>query len=547
MYQPGLIITIDTEKDMRNEDGQWGYSNKLEFRNIVEGLPSTILPLFSAYDLRPTWFISPEVMRSAESVDLLSNIPNAELGTHLHGEFIEPKHAFDIVPDVGGSVMQCMYPPEIEVEKLKTLTELFVATFKKNPVSFRAGRYAVSNHTAKWLALLGYLVDSSVVPNTKHPYPSPHSGSVDFSGLPEFPYTVNSFGDIWQPGSSHFLEMPITTIAKTASMGGSMDPVWFRPGITSAANLKRIIDHVAEENNKGIMRPLVMMFHSMEIMPGFTPYVTTRQELTKYLDDINEATEYALEKGFIPRTMHEEYNVLTRCFENNWSVLPFSQETVEAAIDEFNAEPWFKYRYTIFNKNSDHNRYALHWIRQNIPQNANILSLGCGVAYTLLTLAQNGYTHLYGMDISDAPLNVSRKLAANYPHIQLAVDDCTAPSKFQETTFDVIEAIGWVMLLDNFPYLEAFKRYNAMLRQGGFFVIDVIDAAYNHIAGNTIHTSDRKKPVEEQRPSEYRTRLSEKHMHFLAKKSGFRIVRIQELGIPTIPRKHYFLQKRTDV
>ncbi len=546
MYQPGFIITIDTEKDTRNEDGKWGYFDKLEFRNIIEGLPKTILPFFSEYGLRSTWLISPEVMRSAESVDLLSSIHNAELGTHLHGDFIEPKHAFDIVPDVGGSVMQCMYPLEIEVEKLKNLTELFIATFKKNPVSFRAGRYAASNYTAKWLALLGYLVDSSVVPNTKHPYPSPHSGNVDFSGLPEFPYTVDSSGNIWQPGDSHFLEMPITTIAKTPLMGTAMDPVWFRPGITSAANLKKIIDRVAEENNKGIMRPLVMMFHSMEIMPGFTPYVTTRKELIEYLDDIKEATEYALEKGFIPRTMHEEYDVLTKDIEAMPS-LPFLQETVDSIIDEFDAQPWFKYRYSLVSSKSDHNRFLLRWFLRNIPQNANILSSGCGVAYTLLTLAQAGYTHLYGLDIDDAALNVSQKLAASYPQIQLAIDDCITPSKFQETTFDVIEAIGWVMLLDDFPYLEVFRRYNAMLRQGGFFVIDVIDAAYNHIPGNTIHTSDRKKPTEAQRPSEYKTRLSEKHMHFLAKKSGFRIVRIQDLGIPTIPRKHYFLQKITDV
>ena len=542
MYQPGFLITIDTEKDTRTLNGQWENLSKLEFRNIVDGLPSTVIPLFSEYNLRSTWLISPEVMRSAESVALLANIQNAELGTHLHGEFIEPAHVYDIVPDIGGSVMQCMYPIDIESEKLKNLTELFVATFKKRPVSFRAGRYAVSEYTAKWLALLGYLVDSSVVPNTKHPYPPSLSGCVDFSGLPESPYSVHSSGNIWRPGDSPFLEMPITTIAKTSDMESSMNPVWFRPGITSVANLKRIIDHVAEENSRGTMRPLVMMFHSMEVMPDFTPYVTTKRALVRYLDNIKEAAEYAMEKGFIPRTMHEEYDVLTKKIEATAS-LPFSQEEINSTIDEFNAQPWFKYRYSILGTNADHNRYSLHWILQNITQNAAILSTGCGVVYSLLGLAQNGYTHLCGLDIDDAAINASRKLTANYPQVRLEIDDCIAPSKFQAITFDVIEAIGWVMLVDDFPYLEVFSRYNAMLRQGGFFIIDVIDAAYNNIPGNTILTSDRNKPVEEQRPSEYKTRLSEKHMHFLAKNSGFRIVRIQDLGIPTIPRKHYFLQK----
>ena len=546
MYQPGFLITIDTEKDMCNHNGQWGNPGKLEFRNIVDGLPQTILPLFSEYNLRSTWLVSPEVMRSAESVALLASVRNAELGTHLHGEFVAPEHMYDKVPVVGGSVMQCMYPIDVEMEKLRNLTELFIATFKMNPVSFRAGRYAISKYTAKWLALLGYLIDSSVVPNTKHPYPPTHSGCVDFSGLPEIPYKVDPAGNIWKPGNSTFLEIPITAVAKTGEMESSMNPVWFRPGITSVENLKKIIDHVAEENSKGLMRPLVMMFHSMEIMPGFTPYVTTEQELSKYLDDIKEASEYAMEKGFIPRTMHEEYNVLIKDSEEV-SPLPFSQETVSSVIDEFNAQHWFKYRYSIFGTKSDHNRYSLQWTLRNIPKDAHILSLGCGVVYNLLALAQNDYAHLYGLDIDAAAINVSRKLAAGSSQIHLDIDDCIAPSKFQTIAFDMIEAIGWVMLLEDFPYIEVFRRYNAMLQRGGFFIIDIIDAAYNYTSENTVHTADRKKPIEDQRSSEYKTRLSENDMHFLAKKSGFRIVRIQDLQIPSIPRKHYFMQKTAEL
>ena len=73
-----LCVTIDTECDK----GQgWRTQRPLAFAGVLEGVGRRLQPLFAEYRAKPTYLLSPEVMRDAASVELLRRIaPNVELG-----------------------------------------------------------------------------------------------------------------------------------------------------------------------------------------------------------------------------------------------------------------------------------------------------------------------------------------------------------------------------------------------------------------------------------------------------------------------------------
>ena len=109
-----FAITIDTECDKGKE---WKVRQPLSFLNIVEGIPDRLQPLFEKYGIKPTYLLSPEILKDDTCVDLFRSMEErVEFGTHLHTEFIEPH------PDWGTdntNAFQSDFPPKVEFQKLK--------------------------------------------------------------------------------------------------------------------------------------------------------------------------------------------------------------------------------------------------------------------------------------------------------------------------------------------------------------------------------------------------------------------------------------------
>lgn len=181
------------------------------------------------------------------------------------------------------------------------LTELFAQQIGQRPVSFRAGRFGVSEHTGRILSELGYRVDSSVTP---HVVWTDKQGRKlpDFRNSPEFPYRVGPAGNLWQPGPGKLLEVPVTILA-----GANPDePRWFRPWYSDTNTLCDILRRVAAEPPcGGICRPLVMMFHNVELVAGASPYPQTEADVQKFLDSMRRVFELARELGIRPGTLAE--------------------------------------------------------------------------------------------------------------------------------------------------------------------------------------------------------------------------------------------------
>src|SRR5205823_3568889 len=143
MSQRALMVTIDTEVD---KDRAWRISDPPSFSSVIQGVPDVLSPLFDEFGVVPTYLLSPEVIEDRESAAVLGELGDrAELGTHLHAEFVEPERTLrrEVMAGQPTEAVQCAYPPEVERAKLKSLTDLFTATFGQRPTAFRAARYGL--------------------------------------------------------------------------------------------------------------------------------------------------------------------------------------------------------------------------------------------------------------------------------------------------------------------------------------------------------------------------------------------------------------------
>jgi hypothetical protein len=301
-----LLVTIDVECD---KSPRWHCADPLSFRGVTEAIPELLQPLFARYGVRPTYLLSPEVLADDGCVEVLRNLTDVELGSHLHGEYIGPEPRVQTVAGSLSWAMQGDYPPEIERGKLAALTELFRKRIGYSPTSFRAGRFGIGHDTGRWLFELGYLVDSSVVPHVCLRNPA-NEERPDFRACPELPYWTGLDHDLFTPGPSSLLEVPVTVLAEGvlptahpmwpgAQCGG---PTWFRPFYSDAQTLLDIIRIVGSEDSG---RPLVMMFHNIEVVPNASPYSRSEAEVTRYLSLLDTAMRAATDAGFRPVTLSE--------------------------------------------------------------------------------------------------------------------------------------------------------------------------------------------------------------------------------------------------
>lgn len=291
-------VSIDCECD---KGPGWRSQRPLRFTGVTHGIARTLAPVFAHHRARPTYLISPEVLRDPASVDALAAQRDAELGTHLHGEYAEPG-AFE--PDVTRA-FQRDYPEPIERAKLGSLTTAFRAAFGRAPRAFRAGRFGVGRHTIGILESLDYRVESSVTP--AHDWSSSGAPGLDFRGAPSQPYRPDRYRP-GVPGTSRVWEVPVTIRPRLASrlpvigpwVGRWIDGRWLRPTRTGAAQLIAIArDEVRDARRRRPGAPVVLhaMFHNVEVVPGASPYAATAAEAQAIVDRLAALLGFAAREG----------------------------------------------------------------------------------------------------------------------------------------------------------------------------------------------------------------------------------------------------------
>ncbi len=286
-----LCVSIDTECD---KGKGWLSRKPMSFEGIHDGVVKRLHPMFALHGAKPTYLLSPEVLRDARSVEALKKLESgAELGTHLHGEYAEPG-AFE--PDMTRE-FQRDYTPEIEREKLTYLTDLFIRAFEHQPVSFRAGRFGIGASSIGILESLGYAVESSVTPHMD--WSSAGAPGLSFHGAPTQPYRPDPI-DPARPGDAKILEVPVTIRRRFVNavpiIGRLVDPDWLRPTRGTAERLVRVAeDEIAEARRRTPGRPVVLnaMFHNVEVVPSTSPYANDESEARGILERLRALLDFA--------------------------------------------------------------------------------------------------------------------------------------------------------------------------------------------------------------------------------------------------------------
>jgi hypothetical protein len=297
-----FCITVDTEPDC---DIQWKRSRPLAFESVTFGIPSILRPIWDKFGIKPVYFVSPEVVGNDECCKVMKSEigRGAEIGTHLHSEYIEPQKKYGEIAGTSSNEFPCFaYDAEIESAKIKNLTELIENKMGVRPVSYRAARYGADLDTIKALEKLGYKVDSSVTPDTDwRSY-----GGPDHSRAPKQPYFVSQT-DYYSTGDSTILEIPITVSGKRLPFLPNrwMFYRWLRPTHMTAFEMKSLVAEFAKKYSSPVLN---MMFHSMEVIPGKTPFVRTKLGQKMYLSRLNSTLRYMAKKGFTNKTLAEIYS-----------------------------------------------------------------------------------------------------------------------------------------------------------------------------------------------------------------------------------------------
>jgi len=310
---PILVITIDCECD---KSADWTSSSPLSFRSMTKAIPQLLQPLCRRWGAVPTYLLSAEVLEDDASVEALQGLEGRhELGTHLHGDYVSPLKRYADYAGTLTSDFQCDYADKVQEKKLANLTGMFRARLGCSPTSFRAGRFGANGHTIRVLERLGYKVDSSVLPGLRE---STLNGEIDFLRAPAMPY-FPSFEDIGVPGEARVLEVPVSVWHHPL-----MRRLWggrtiHGPRSVSDRALNRLLPspvvrptYYSAQSMIGTARRLLrswpggrpglgvinMMFHSMEMVPGASPYVSDAVEAERFVSRIEAFLAWWSEAGY---------------------------------------------------------------------------------------------------------------------------------------------------------------------------------------------------------------------------------------------------------
>ena len=297
-----LVITIDTEPDC---DTKWKRSDPLTFESVLTGIPQILRPIWNKFQIKPVYFLSPEVVQNSDCCKILKKEIElgAEIGTHLHSEYIEPQKKYENFAGTPSKEFPCFaYSTEIEFEKIKNLTALIEKNLDVRPVSYRAARYGADLDTIKSLEKLSYKIDSSVTPHIDWSYQS----GPDHSKAPEQPYFISTT-DFYSTGTAVILEVPISITRKRFFLLPNkwFFRRWLRPTHMTVFEMKLLVNEFLKKYDTPVLN---MMFHSMEVIPGKTPFIKTALAQKAYINRLEIIITYLKEKHFRSKTLKNLYN-----------------------------------------------------------------------------------------------------------------------------------------------------------------------------------------------------------------------------------------------
>ena len=313
-----FFFTIDVEID---KSADWSISKNATFNSIIYGLDEILIPLLKKYNIKSTFFISPEVLDdiNCQNILLKNQSENIEFATHLHAEFINPERLLflDNMSKKYADKFQTEYPPEIEYLKLQNLTDKFYNIFKYYPLSFRAGRYAIREKTLEYLSDLKYKIDCSKTPGLKW---KNNNHIINYSNIDNkiqfykfknkdlisMPISIQkkfkNFNYFYKIYEKNFFKNTLYNKFFLKFLGYE----WLRPAYNKNYNLVRYLEKINQEN-------YVMTMHSNEITINTSPYTKTKEDQIKLIKCLEDLFIYINKKNInslMLKDIIKIYNIL---------------------------------------------------------------------------------------------------------------------------------------------------------------------------------------------------------------------------------------------
>jgi len=306
---PFFLITIDTEGD-----NIWSAPREITTRNSQ--FLKRFQDLCEEFALKPTYLVNyemamcPEFRRFGRDV-LLRNV--GEIGMHLHGWNAPPVEP--IAPDDYHFLPFLIeYSAPLMRAKIAYQTKLLADIFSVQPISHRAGRWALDSRYVELLLEHGYGVDCSVTPGISWRMPSTASlgcKGTDYRKFPSDPYWIDP-ADISRPGKSALLEVPMTIYRDTtfswvrprmlrcAANRVWPDNSWLRPTRRNLRQLLMVVRQVLSQRKTYAE----FMLHSSEFMPGGSRTFKTKEDIEKLYSDLKQLFSVASQR-FTGATLKE--------------------------------------------------------------------------------------------------------------------------------------------------------------------------------------------------------------------------------------------------
>ena len=286
---PVCAVLIDAEEDFDWQNPVRGVAHDVGCMRHLGELERVL----AAHRAVPTYLLTYPVLQDAAIVAALRERVaggQCRVGVQLHPwvtppfeETAELRHSF------AGNL-----PVALEERKLLELMRLFRAGFGENPVIFRAGRYGLGLHTPELLEKHGFLIDTSLAPNTSFA----EEGGPDFS--------ATDYGAFWFGRSRRLLELPLCR--GIAGWGGrpaarayrklaEAEPrgltrvlpsllAWTRCAeritLSPEGNDTEAVQRLAASLLRRGQRVLALSLHSSSLSPGHNPYVRDAAEQAQF-------------------------------------------------------------------------------------------------------------------------------------------------------------------------------------------------------------------------------------------------------------------------
>jgi hypothetical protein len=263
------------------EEFDWGapLDRQATATTAIAALPAATRR-FAEHGIVPTYLVDWPVATNEASAAVMGEMSAeglCDIGAHLH-PWVNPPHeeAVSRPNSFAGAL-----PPELELAKLKLLTERLTALAGRAPVAYRAGRYGVGPETARSLRALGYRFDVSV----RSCFDYSGEGGPDFTHHPIAPYWVDE--DLLELPLTACLEGPLRAwpglsrhewLRGPLARSGLFNRIPLTPEGVPLREAKRAIETLLDRGH----RLFSLSFHTPTVEPGHTPYGRDAAEVAAF-------------------------------------------------------------------------------------------------------------------------------------------------------------------------------------------------------------------------------------------------------------------------